>query len=332
MGVISAALLVVLSSPQGTDAAPSQAPPPLGRAARAPAPAPDQQQQQQRLGVEFDPRTGWPRTAPPAPRSGPEALPAPAGELRADGGRAPAPMPGVQSSGVPSPLQRAFQVVQSPAAFAALEGVAVRWRITVYGPQGEVLGARELTQTADLAHADRDRLEHADGRTCGRIGREVFAERHGAPWPTLVPAATHELALFGLLLRTPWAFADNQRFDELGADTVVHGGETLARVRLQRHTDDAPLGPVPQAAPADQFVLWCDPASRLPRELEYTLAASGQSRRVRFEDWRAVPDEGGPQLPFRRVFVDAQGRATTVLEIVSLKAGVDVGEREFRLH
>jgi hypothetical protein len=325
MGVISAALLVVISSPQGTDAAPpSQAP---GRAA----------QQQQRLGVEFDPRTGWPRTAPPAPRAVPEAPPAPAAEVRADGGRANAPVPGAsapgaQSSGMQSPLQRAFQVVQSPAAFAALEGVAVRWRITVYGPQGETLGARELTQTADLAHADRDRLEHADGRTCGRMGREVFAERQGAPWPTLVPSAAHELALFGLLLRTPWAFADNQRFDELGTDTAVRGGETLARVRLQRHTDDAALGPVPQATPDDQFVLWCDPASRLPRELEYTLAASGQSRRVRFEDWRAVPDEGGPQLPFRRVFVDAQGRTTTVLEIVSLKTGVDVGEREFRLH
>jgi hypothetical protein len=246
--------------------------------------------------------------------------------MRADGGRAAAAAPGALS-----PLQRAFEVVQSPAAFAALEGVAVRWRITVYGPQGEALGARELTQTADLAHADRDRLEHADGRTCGRIGGEVFAERQGAPWPTLAPAATHELALFGLLLRTPWVFADRQRFDELGTDTVVRGGEPLARVRLQRHTDDAALGPVPQTAPVDQFVLWCDPASRLPRELEYTLAASGQSRRVRFEDWRAVPDEGGPQLPFRRVFVDAQGRATTVLEIVSLKAGVDVGEREFRL-
>ncbi|HZT55433.1 MAG TPA: hypothetical protein VFA35_04340, partial [Burkholderiaceae bacterium] len=70
MGVISAALLVVLSSPQGTDAAPpqssQQAP---ARAARAAAPDPPPQ----RLGVEFDPRTGWPRTAVPAPRAAPEA-------------------------------------------------------------------------------------------------------------------------------------------------------------------------------------------------------------------------------------------------------------------
>jgi len=88
---------------------------------------------------------------------------------------------------------------------------------------------------------------------------------------------------------------------------VVRGGETLARVRLQRHTDAAALGPVQQTAPVDQFVLWCDPASRLPRELEYTLAASPVAVRA-VRGLARGPDEGGPQLPFRRVFVDAQGR------------------------
>ena len=295
-------------------------------APRPPAPA-AQDPPAPRLGVDYDER-GWPRMPEPVPRPELEArvpverTPPPA---------TPAAAPAVETAAPAkaTALARVFQAVQPPAVFAALGGVTVWWRLTVFGVQGEPIGSREITQVADLAAGDRDRLEFGDGLVCGRLGSAVFAERQGMPWPTMVETATHQLRLFGLLLRLPWAFADVRQFDELGADQTQRGGETFLRLRLQRRAGDRPFGPAPEPVATDRFELWCDPQSGLPRELAYTLASSGQERRAQLADWRPV---NGVQLPFRRVFVDELGRATTVLEILRIETAMAVADRDFRLH
>jgi hypothetical protein len=280
-------------------------------------PAP-QRVDEPRLGVRFDAR-GWPIVddTPAAPGLEPSAVAAPA----------PATAPGPAAT---ARLAEVFRTVESPAAFAALGGLSASWRLTVHGPNGESIGQREVAHLADAAALDRDRLQFADGRACGRLGGAVFAARHGMPWPTLTPSAANELSLFGLHLRLPWAFADSRVFAEVGADVAARGGASFVRIRIVARGGVRTAGPEPEgiAPPADAFELWCSEGSGLPRELVHTLACSGQQRRVLLEDWRPVR---GVAFPFRRVYVDAAGRPTTTLELQRLEPGAVVSERDFRL-
>jgi hypothetical protein len=229
-----------------------------------------------------------------------------------------------------SPLLDVFTAVRSPGAFKALGGVTVWWRLTIYGAQGEPIGVRELTHTADCAFADRDRIEHADGRVYGRAGASVFAERQGMPWPTLSDVAAQELELFGIHLRMPWCFADAHSYAVVGRDQVARSGEMLWRARIERRPppgSDA-IGPEAEPRARDRFEIVYEPSTGLPREFAHRLASSGQLRRVLLEDWQ---DCGGVRMPRRRVYVDEEQRQTTMLELLRVETGVRTSDRDFRL-
>lgn len=284
--------------------------------------------------VSYDSR-GWPILADdhePAPSQGAAVAnppPAPGGVAAR-----PALASGMQLG---SPLLDVYQATRSPAAFQGLGGVVVWWRLQIHGPQGEVIGVREVTHTADCGFASRDRLEHADGRVYGRSAASVFAERQGMPWPTLREAAEQELMLFGLQLRLPWCFGDGNAYVVTGRDIVDRAGEARTRIQLEARPgrDSDIIGPELAPTPRDRFELLCEPSTGLPRELVHRFASTQQPRRVLLEDWRDVQlgsgADGAVRMPFRRVYVDEQGRMTTQLEILRIEAA-RVGERDFRLH
>lgn len=231
-----------------------------------------------------------------------------------------------------SPLLDVFQFVRAPGSWKAIGGVSVWWLVTVYGPQGEVIGYRELTQTADCRYADRDRLEYVNGtssRVYGRSGATVFAERDGRPQFTAVEAAGHELALFGLQLRMPWAFGDASTYVVVSRDVQTRPEEQLQRAVLERRPPPGleTFGPEVDPRPRDRFELLYEPTSGRPRELVYKFAASGETRRVRFEDWSEFQ---GIPYPRRRVYFDAEGRTTTTLEIRRMEPA-NTSERDFRM-
>ncbi|MBL9079042.1 MAG: hypothetical protein JNL08_16175 [Planctomycetes bacterium] len=301
----------------------AQTPPP----AAAPTPAPSLGQ------VRYD-KDGWPilpevQAADPGPKAA--ATPAaPAAEARG-----PVPPSGMQLG---SPLLDVYQSTRSPAAFKALGGIVVWWRLTIHGAQGEVIGVREITHTADCAFAERDRLEHADGRVYGRSAASVFAERQGMPWPTLNEAAAQELTLFGLHLRLPWCFGDGSAYVVTQRDRVDRGGEPRTRIALERRPAAGSdlIGPELDPRPRDRFELLYEPSTGEPRELVHRFASTQQARRVLLEDWRDVqvgePQAGGAvRMPFRRVYVDEADRRTTQLEILRIESA-RVSERDFRLH
>jgi hypothetical protein len=222
-----------------------------------------------------------------------------------------------------------FQNSRAPGVFKALGGVSVWWRVTIHGASGEEIGVREVTQVADCGFAQRDRLQHADGRVYGRSGASVFAERQGMPWPTLAESAEHELALFGTHLRLPWCFADSTLFVVKTRDTFERAGETLRRIVVERRPPGGDvIGPEAEPKPADRFELLYEPSSGQLREFVHRFVGSMQTRRVLLEDWQEVESV---RMPFRRVYVDETLRRTTVLEVLRVER-VRVGERDFRLH
>lgn len=291
-------------------------------AAQAPAPSPAPAG-----GVQFD-KDGWPIVAderPPATAQ--QVPPAPAAE--------PAPLSGMQLG---SPLLDVFQSVRSPAAFKALGSVVVWWRLTIFGAQGEVIGVREVTHTADCAFRDRDRLEHSDGRVYGRSAAAVFAERQGMPWPTLTESAQEELTLYGLHLRLPWCFGDPIAFVVSKRDTIDRGGEALARIVIEQRPPAGAdrIGPDLAATPRDRFELVYEPSTGQPRELVHRFVSTMQARRVLLEDWRDVSfgerrEGAAVRMPFRRVYVDESMRPTTQMEILRVES-TRTSERDFRLH
>lgn len=282
-----------------------------------PAPAPPGA----RLGVQIDARTGWPVVTEPPARAGAEGVVRPAVPP------ATAAAPAARST--ESALSAVLAAVGPMAAFQALGGVAASWRLTVHGVQGEPLGERTIQHLADLGAGARDRLTFVDGRVYGQSGAMVFAERHRMPWPTLVEMAGHELRLFGLHLRLPWAFADTKAFAAAGAETVERDGQPWTRLCLQRRPDtNGRFGPEPEPVAVDRFELWTPAAGGPPAELVQQLAGSGQERRILLEDWRSV---GAVQVPFRRVYLDANGRPLTTLALVAIEPGRTVGDRDFRL-
>ncbi|MBK8098495.1 MAG: hypothetical protein IPK26_15405 [Planctomycetes bacterium] len=297
-----------------------------------------------RLGPRLD-ENGWPVAVPRA--TGDEvdpqrtlrrpAQPKAATTAAVDTVAAPAAIRGrsaqeqpVLASGLEagSPLLAIYGHVGSVETARGLAGLTAWWRLTIHGAQGEPIGIREITHVADLAFAERDRLEFADGRVYGRSGASVFAERQGMPWPTLTESAGHELALLGLHLRLPWVFADGIEYVVMAREVVARGAERLLRIRLKRRPAMDTIGPELEPAPTDQFELWCDEATGRPREFVHTLAISGQTRRVLLEDWQ---DVGGVQMPHRRVYVDESRRQTTVLELLRVEVGTQVTDRDFRL-
>lgn len=297
------------------------------------------------LGIEIDAR-GWPVVPDEPDRA--SVLPAPprTGRERASPASPPMAAPLVEASGarstrdsapiasgmeLGSPLLDVFQYTRSPAAFKALGGRQIWWRVTIYGPQGEVLGIREVTHVADCAFAERDRLEYEnDGRAFGRSGTSVFAERQGMPWPTDAERGGHELALFGLQLRAPFCFGDGITYAVLSTGTVDRPGERLRRVLIERRPLQGTdlIGPVLDPRPRDRFELIYEPGTGKPRELVHRFASSGLARRLVFDDWR---DESGVKIPFRRVYIDETLKKTTMLEILNI-ARERCTERTFRLH
>lgn len=228
-----------------------------------------------------------------------------------------------------SPLLDIYQAVQGPAAWKQVGGVVVWWRLTIYGAQGEEIGVREITHTADTAFAERDRLEHADGRIHGRLGALVFAERNGMPMPTSAELAAQELMLFGMQLRMPWSFGDANGFVVVGKDVEDRSGERFRKVVVEQRPPAGleVLGPELDPKPRDRYELLYEPSSGTPRELVHRFAFSLQTRRVLLEDWREF---GGVRLPFRRLYVDESMRPTTELKILRIEPQ-RVTERDFRL-
>lgn len=228
-----------------------------------------------------------------------------------------------------SPLLDVYKSVGGVEAFRGLEGCVVWWRVSTFGEQGEPIGLREVTHTADCRYAERDRLEFQDGRIYGRLGAQVFAELRGMPWPTLNDPASQDLMLFGLHLRAPWCFGDANVFMVVGKDFVDRSGERLLRITLERRPPASleVVGPELDAKPRDRFELLCEPSSGRPRELVHRFACSLATRRVLLEDWRPVENV---QVPFRRVYVDEAMRTKTTLEILRFERQ-RASERDFRL-
>lgn len=314
--------------------------------------------------MQFDPETGWPIVGPPPPAAPAKTPPAKAGNQGGTanptnptdptnptnaGGRrdadaaarfaaferrvpqepTPNAPPLVSGTELGSPLNDVFKTVRTPGEFKKLEGVVVWWRLTTFGEQGEEIGLREVTHTADCRFSERDRLEYQDGRTFGRLGAQVFAELRGMPWPTLNDVASQDLMLFGLHLRTPWCFGDAHDFVVLEKDVEERSGERYTRLVLERRPPASLeiVGPELDPKPRDRFELLCDPSSGQPRELVHRFASSLATRRVLLEDWQ---DFEGVRLPHRRTYVDEAMRPKTRLEILRI-ARQRTSERDFRL-
>ena len=280
-----------VAAPSQKPAAPAGGQKPAGAPPR-PAAAP---------GMQYDPNTGWPIVAEASSQGSPtsnqpaaanglgkasgEPGAAPVGETRtaasgskvADTGSKafaafgppsrpqqpgdepkPALVSGMQLG---SPLLDVYQAVGSPGKLGDLGGVVVWWRLTTFGEQGEQIGLREVTHTADLRFAERDRLEFQDGRIYGRVGAQVFAELRGMPWPTLNEAAAQDLMLFGLHLRMPWSFGDAKTWMVVGKDVEERSGERFVHLTLERVPPIAldVVGPELDPKPRDRFELLCDP-------------------------------------------------------------------------
>jgi hypothetical protein len=292
-------------------------------APQSPAPAVPAPMPAAPLGTRFDER-GWPIVDEPPPRASAVPPATPAAEAR------PAPATAAPRGGPDTgaaTLDAVFAAAGTPHAFRGLGGVSIAWRLTVYGPQGETIGIREVTQLLDPSVPDHDRLEFADGRVCGRFGNTVFAERHGLPWPTLVEASTHELALFGLHARMPWILADRQLYVAVAAEPAATAGSAV-RLRLAGRRADGSMGPDPAPREGvDRIELLC-PGSGPPSELLHEFACSHQLRRVRLEDWRTV---GGVMMPFRRTYLDAADRPSTALEMLRVATEQPLPAAAFRL-
>lgn len=295
--------------------------------------------------VEAPPDAGARRPAAPAAETAPVAPEARGGSVSGDVVVRPLPtlqdkvMPPQTGAGVPaigsgmatgSPLLDVFQFTQTPGTFRKLGGIQVWWRITIYDPQGGILGYRELTQTSDCGFAERDRLQYAnEERTYGRSGASVFAELQGRPWPTLAEAAGHELALFGLHARLPWCFGDGAAYTVVARDVVDRPGERLVKIQLERRPPTAldVIGPELDPRPRDRYELVYEPSTGRPREFVHRFANSGEARRMLLEEWEEF--EGVP-IPRARIYVDDDLRPTTRLQITNLQRAT-VGDRDFRL-
>lgn len=280
---------------------------------------------------------GWPvggrapagersRRAPATQRRRAVAAPAPAAEpkLLAEGTRA-RPLPSGMRSGA---LTEVFRATGTPGQLAHLGGVVATWKLTVHGATGEVLGERTYVHVADSAAADRDRITYGD-RVFVRDGARVLAGRGGIRWESLDPMARRELELFGLHLRLPWCYGAGDRFVVLRQEAASRRGEELRGLLIERRVaaDTEVFGPQRAARRCDEFRLFYDPQTGVPRELEHRFTEHRTRRRVLLDDWREFE---GVRFPARRVYVDGQLQPTTTLELMDLRRR-RVDDRDFRL-
>jgi hypothetical protein len=228
-----------------------------------------------------------------------------------------------------SPMHEIFRATRSPGALRAMGGVEVWWRLTIHGTHGEVIGIREITQTADCSFAARDRLEFKDSRIFARIGRNVTAQKGGIPWASLSDDASIQLELFGMHLRLPWSFGEGKRYAIVRREVAARRGEDLVKLKLQQRPSPSTdiFGPNANPIARDKFELLYEPSTGLPREFVHQFAATGQRRRVLLEEWK---EQYGVRMPWRRIYVDDAGRPTTTMEILEIKKR-RVSERDFRL-
>lgn len=283
-----------------------------------------------RLGLPTEEGTGWPAIGTESlPRTQSPEVVVPS--LARPGSERPVPAMPAAPAGEIAPSRGIAAGLPPASAFRSLGGIAIWWRLTVFGPQGESMATREFAQRLDASVSDRDRLEFPDGRVYGRLGPAVFAQRNRMPWLTLVEPATHELDLFGQHARLPYGLADGQRWLAVGNRREQHGSETweVACFEGRPASGAETVGPSVDPAPkVDRFELCSPAAGGLPREFRIVLAAAGQARRVRLEDWR---DVAGVPIPFRRIYVDETGRPTTQLEVLRFEPGAAATDRDFRL-
>lgn len=227
-----------------------------------------------------------------------------------------------------SPLLDVLQRVGHVSDLAALGGVVARMQIHVYDAHGVEIGTRELTHEADLAEKERDRLTFGGGaKTYGRDGAAVWVLFHAMLWPSLEDEARDELAMHGLLLRAPWAFADPQRFVVFPKEHVVQDERRLVRIRVeQRGADAERIGPREQKAATDAYELLCPQDSMEPSEVRIRRA-SGASRTIKLLDWRTF---GGVRMPTRRVFLSPDGVRALEIVITRLDVRQTLAEGRFR--
>jgi hypothetical protein len=216
---------------------------------------------------------------------------------------------------------------------AQMGGMNLWWRVTVYGSQGEVLGRREFEHLVDPSSPDRDRLtDSSRGQVFGRSGATVFAEQFGSLWPTLQPTAIAWLELFGMHARMPALFVDGALYYEVSRKPVTAAGEAATEVSMRAVVDREQIGPSAGADHAGRIELVVSRASGLVLELRHELHPAGGLRRCELQDWRTVRHGGRSiEMPFRRIYVDALGRATTAVELLRAESGVELTGREFRL-
>lgn len=253
--------------------------------------------------------------------------PAPAGE-----GATPLPrgMGQVPAGSVDSPLADVFAAVGSPIRAQSLGGVRARWRMELMDARGAVVGgARELVHEAEFGQSSRDRLQLPGDLVFGRNEHGAFAERSGLPWPALDAAAGAHLDTQGMLLRFPWCFADSRTYSAFPAREAAASGESLVVYPIERdRRGPTAMGPT-MAGVVDRFEIWCDPATRTPRELRLVVGATGAERRVRLSRWRALQGVG-LMVPHRREITDGDGNLLMVLELQSLELGLDLPADQFR--
>ncbi|MHC5064593.1 MAG: hypothetical protein ACYTG5_11545, partial [Planctomycetota bacterium] len=224
-----------------------------------------------------------------------------------------------------SPLREVFARLGYPSDMRELRGVRADCRFSLLGETGAEVGRRDWEHLADLESPDRDLLRmFADKKTYGRDGAAVFAMLDRVPMSSFRDEAKDELQLLGLLLRFPWCFADAERFRVEERQSLTIAGVPMVRIPIRgtRPSDDESLNGL-----VDRFEILCAEDSMEPKELHYTLAASGRPRRIRLGDYQRV---GGVRIPLRREFLNAAGSPTLILEILGFESGLDLSATDFR--
>jgi hypothetical protein len=287
----------------------------------------------QKLGVEFD-KNGWPVQVGKVQKEAGNVRdgtgnPKPAEPMPVEAGN-PAPVdppgPAGETAAFGSPWLRVWSSVGSAETFQALGCLRIQWRMRVVAADGTTLGERTVWQTTDSGAAGRERLEFEDGRIYTRLLDAVQAERHGMPWPTLEAAAERDIQLFSLQAGLPWRLADPTGFVEGAAPRTSSKDGSVTFTRSPR-TEKGRLAGVVDAS-SENIELVVDAATGVPREVVTAAGSAEGKRRVRFDDWRAW---NGLSVPYRRTWLDAEGRPATVLELVQIEAGIRATDKEFRL-
>ena len=304
---------------------------PQSSVAPAGSPTPQANQGQSapaKLGVEFD-KNGWPvqvgkgRQDSGSARDGSDK-PRPVQEGKPAAVDTPTPA-GETASG--SYWSRVWFAVGSAETFRALGCLRIHWRMRVVAADGTTLGERTVWQTTDAGAEGRERLEFEDGRVYTRLLDAVQAERHGMPWPTLEASAERDLRLFSLQAGLPWRLADAAGFVEGAAPrTSATDGSVIFTRSLRRGKEQSAA--VQTDDRSERIELVVDAATGVPREVVTAADAVEGKRRVQLEDWRTW---SGLSVPYRRTWLDAAGRPSTVLELVQIEAGIRATDRDFRL-